>query len=136
MTALPHDEVIDFIFDQQSQKNIILRAWDEYVETKQPGVRELYGGAPRFEDDKKFLPLQAADLWAWWIRKWYNDGNLISGAEPIGTINLPGFVNSKEQRKTILISYTEGHIIQWCRDLLSSAFPNDVIYDAGMVRDV
>jgi hypothetical protein len=131
MPLLPADETIDFIFDEQSQKKLIWRAWDEYIETKPPGVRELYGSSPRFENDRKFLPLQAADLWAWWIRKWYNDGNLVSGGDPRSSLILPGFIETKAQRPSIMISYMESHLVQWCRDLLSAAFPNDVIYDDG-----
>jgi hypothetical protein len=131
ITLLPANEIIDFIFDQQSQKKLILRAWDEYIETKPPAVRALYGSAPRFEDDRKFLPLQAADLWAWWIRKWYNDGDLVSGGDPRSQLTLPGFVDTIAPRQSIMISYTESHLVQWCRELLSAAFPNDVIYDDG-----
>jgi hypothetical protein len=31
---------------------------------------------PTFGSDEKFLPLQAADFWAWWVRKGYEEGTL------------------------------------------------------------
>jgi hypothetical protein len=39
-------------------------------------MRDLFGTAPRFESDECFLPLQAADFWAWWVRRGYEDGKL------------------------------------------------------------
>lgn len=68
---LPLDQKIDFIFDERAEKRPILDAWEEYLEKRDEGRRELYGATPRFEDDRDFLPLQAADLWAWWVREWY-----------------------------------------------------------------
>ncbi|MEQ1407576.1 DUF3800 domain-containing protein [Neorhizobium sp. Rsf11] len=66
-------EKIDFIFDEQSEKRQVIAGWDEYMNTRPAAVRRLYGSLPKFEDDEDFLPLQAADFWAWWIRKWHAD---------------------------------------------------------------
>lgn len=71
---IPEDQEVDFIFDDQAEKGIILQAWDSYITHRPDSIRHLYGATPRFEDDKKFLPLQAADFWAWWVRKWYQQG--------------------------------------------------------------
>jgi hypothetical protein len=43
-------------------------------------VRALTGEEPVFRDDKKVLPLQAADLYAWWIRKWWEETGSIMDA--------------------------------------------------------
>lgn len=72
-SKLPLDQKIDFIFDDRSEKSFILAAWDEIMEKKEPQERELFGATPRFEDDQDFLPLQGADLWAWWVREWYEE---------------------------------------------------------------
>jgi len=72
--AIPDDETIDFYFDEQAEKTAILAMWDWYINSRGEDVRKYYGATPRFEDDKEFLPLQAADLWAWWVRKWYTEG--------------------------------------------------------------
>lgn len=71
---IPEDARVDFIFDNQAEKRIVLEAWDRYIEGRGETVRRLFGASPRFEDDKEFLPLQAADFWAWWVRKWANEG--------------------------------------------------------------
>jgi len=39
-----------------------------------PDIRRLMGANPRFESDIDFLPLQAGDLFAWWIRRWESAG--------------------------------------------------------------
>jgi hypothetical protein len=73
--GLPADATIDFYFDERSDKGKIRDMWDEYLANREPRIRDRFGNEPRFENDKKFLPLQAADLWAWWVRKWSADGN-------------------------------------------------------------
>jgi hypothetical protein len=45
--------------------------WADYIEIRPQEVVQYYGANPRFEDDEEFVALQAADFWAWWVRKWY-----------------------------------------------------------------
>lgn len=68
------DQKIDFYFDNQSDKRAIVEMWDTYIKERPEEVQKFYGAAPSFKDDEEFLPLQAADFWAWWVRKWYQDG--------------------------------------------------------------
>jgi hypothetical protein len=70
---IPLTEVVDFYFDDRTEKNIIYKVWDEYLAELEPEVQKFYGTTPRFENDRKFLPLQSADLWAWWVRRWYEE---------------------------------------------------------------
>jgi hypothetical protein len=65
--GLPKGEKLHFIFDERSEKSVIMERWDEYIGGL-PEAESLFGGPPRFENDREFLPLQAADLWAWWAR--------------------------------------------------------------------
>jgi len=65
-------EKVDFIFDTASEReqHWILNAWhfwkqNDWFEERKP----LFGDPPIFRDDKTFLPLQAADLYAWHARK-------------------------------------------------------------------
>jgi hypothetical protein len=101
MSFLP-SEKIGFIFDEQSEKGLIISMWNDYVQSQPPDIRGLFGATPRFEDDTDFLPLQAADLWAWSVREWYESG-MLSGIVD-GPCTMPGFLNSIEPRKAILIS--------------------------------
>lgn len=71
--AIPLTEKVDFIFDNQSDKTLILGAWDSYLAVQQDEIQPYYGATPQFEDDQEFLPLQAADFWAWWVREWYEE---------------------------------------------------------------
>ena len=43
MPSLPQDDKIDFIFDDQSQKSMIISAWDKFLENRDPAVREMFG---------------------------------------------------------------------------------------------
>jgi hypothetical protein len=65
------DETIDFVFDDQAmEKGKIIEAWDYIKENyARPDTKHLIGSVPAFQNDQKFLPLQAADLLAWWVRK-------------------------------------------------------------------
>jgi hypothetical protein len=73
---LPLHDPIDFYFDNESSSSEIIGVWERFVATRPENIRHLYGSVPRFEDDEVFLPLQAADFWAWWVRKGAEDGKL------------------------------------------------------------
>jgi hypothetical protein len=70
------DHKVDFFFDKQTGSDLILDQWDSFVESSPREVKKMYGDKPRFEDDDEFLPIQAADFWAWWARHGYENGLL------------------------------------------------------------
>jgi hypothetical protein len=101
---IPIDEPVDFIFDEDSNKALVLSEWARYIENCSNETRGLYGATPRFEDDKQFLPLQAADLWAWWARKWTDEGvflERLKNQQPFRCIDL---AFSEDQLVETLIS--------------------------------
>jgi hypothetical protein len=61
---------IDFVFDEQGAIGAQAVLWYETIKSMQPaGLASLFGSTPVFRDDKKILPLQAADLLAWHLRR-------------------------------------------------------------------
>lgn len=68
------EDKIDFIFDNQSEKNDVISGWDQYIKDRPPELQSRFGTTPRFEDDKEFLPLQAADFIAWYVRRCAEQG--------------------------------------------------------------
>lgn len=63
---------IEFIFDDQTEKVHIIRSWQEFDDTMPMITCGRIRGRPSlFENDEKILPLQAADMLAWWARKQY-----------------------------------------------------------------
>jgi hypothetical protein len=66
--VIPIEQKMDFYFDAHTSSKAIHSAWNEYLQNRPQEVKEMYGNEPRFEDDEEFLPLQAADFWAWWVR--------------------------------------------------------------------
>jgi hypothetical protein len=65
-------EKVDFIFDTSSEEeqHYVLNAWHFWKQNEWFEERKaLFGDPPIFRDDKVFLPLQAADLYAWHARK-------------------------------------------------------------------
>ncbi|OYY67745.1 MAG: hypothetical protein B7Y47_15260 [Sphingomonas sp. 28-63-12] len=88
----PLDDVVDFYFDETTSKARVQRTWGSYIENRDEKYRSAYGVEPRFEDDTEFLPIQAADFWAWWVRKWaleYGPGHIEEGRFPFPTIESP-----------------------------------------------
>jgi hypothetical protein len=73
---------IDFIFDEQAEKQRMRAAWDGYLEGKPAQVRNLAVD----ESDANVLPLQAADLFTWWIRQYWLKHGTISRSENIGLL--------------------------------------------------
>jgi hypothetical protein len=69
---IPLGERVNFIFDKQTEE-ALLPSWNDHVAARPEDDQRYYGAKPRFEDDQDFLALQAADLWAWWVRKWYEE---------------------------------------------------------------
>jgi len=61
---------VDFYCDDQTEKKRIYEVWDTVKWNLTPGGQAFIRGDPRFEKDEDFKPLQAADLYAWWVRKW------------------------------------------------------------------
>ncbi|SDC02216.1 Protein of unknown function [Bradyrhizobium brasilense] len=66
---------VDFIFDNEAEKARLSPHWDWFRSSLRPEVRRLMGRDPIYQDDETCMPLQAADLWAWWVRKWHEEGN-------------------------------------------------------------
>jgi hypothetical protein len=64
------DDTIDWIFDEQGQVGTDANAWYSWIkEHAALNISRRLGSTPIFRDDDKVLPLKAADLFAWEIRK-------------------------------------------------------------------
>jgi Protein of unknown function (DUF3800) len=67
------EDKIGFIFDEQLHLSDSVQAVYGTVLNNMPSdLRNLIGGRPIHGDDRKYLPLQAADMAAWLIRRWYH----------------------------------------------------------------
>lgn len=123
---IPMGEQVDFIFDEQSEKKMIWDAWDEYIQERSDELRPLYGSAPRFENDKKFLPLQAADLWAWWIRRWHEEGR----PDKIESCDFGAWKSKRQDHARAAISFDEDQIVETIRRIIRPMIePGRIIYD-------
>lgn len=69
---------IDFIFDEQNNiSSGVIAAWELYLNAVSPEVRALTGSVPSFKPSHQVLPLQAADIIAYWYRhRWNKLGSL------------------------------------------------------------
>lgn len=66
---------VDFVFDEQGGLGLDAVTWYEWLKAGQvPEVRSLLGATPVFHDDKQVVPLQAADMLAWHLRRWHERG--------------------------------------------------------------
>jgi hypothetical protein len=63
---------VDFIFDEQGKLGEEARFFYRIVRDTQPaGVRSILSSDPIFRNDKMVLPIQAADMLAWHVRRTY-----------------------------------------------------------------
>ncbi len=66
------NKTLDVYFDKQTESKMVLQAWEIISEKEGLGP---FNNPPMFRDDEDMLPLQAADLLAWWARKaWLQHG--------------------------------------------------------------
>jgi hypothetical protein len=78
MQSFPHEKC-DFIFDEQGSLGAdAVHHWDNYSKMPEASLgttTNLFAGyagnRPAFQDEKAVLPLQAADLYAWQVRRNY-----------------------------------------------------------------
>lgn len=69
-----HPNKIEFIFDTQAEIEDEVDLFFEYMTESIPKeARILIARNPRYEDDKTFAPLQAADMLAWHLRRRHED---------------------------------------------------------------
>lgn len=116
---IPLDEQVDFIFDEKSEE-ALLPPWNEYVANRPAEVREFFGAKPLFANDQKFLALQAADLWAWWVRKWYEeDANDV----PDKMRNFDFGKWQGKKRPSLAITVNEDAIFEKFQQLMFEALP-------------
>jgi hypothetical protein len=67
---------VDFVFDEQGEIGAEAVIWYEHIKSLQPPeIQAMLGSTPVFRDDKKILPLQAADLLAWHLRRGREERN-------------------------------------------------------------
>lgn len=77
-SSLGVDGQVDFIFDENTSKADCMIAW-EHMQTHKD-FRETCGARPIFRDSKKTMPLQAADLLAYWHRQWFESNGPAAGS--------------------------------------------------------
>jgi hypothetical protein len=123
-------EPVDFIFDEQREKGMIFALWDDYMQKRSPEDRALYGTTPRFESDEKFLPLQAADLWAGMNRAWRQQGEV---SERIADLDFGAWQSKKrDTHGRMAIELSEDDIVE---NLLRAA-RSSVAFEGVMVFDI
>jgi hypothetical protein len=68
---------VDFIFDQQEGSELEASIWYDWLKDngKELEIKRLLGATPIFRDDKQVLPLQAADMLAWHVRRFHERGD-------------------------------------------------------------
>jgi len=64
------DDTIDWIFDEQGKIGLEANNWYWFIKKNaKSNLKRRLGSTPIFRDDEKVLPLKAADLLAWQIRR-------------------------------------------------------------------
>jgi len=122
------EDTVDFIFDKQNnEENQILSMWSEYMSERPGEILKHFGSTPIFMDDKKFLPIQAADLWAWWVRKWTEEGTI---EENMDNCDFGTWKADRVEHIKIHITFDEEQILTASKEILVNTLkPGHIIYD-------
>ena len=118
---LPADQKPEIIADERRDKRPILLSWDEVIGQLPPDEARLFGNIPLFEDSRQFPPLQAADLWAWWVRRWSNE----YGPGGVAVAQFPWETDMKIPPKAFTW-FDEQWMIEYFSDLIRPSLPNHV----------
>jgi hypothetical protein len=126
------DEKLDFIFDnRQAEKALIVESFDRQISAAPCNFRKRFGSTPRFESDEDFLPLQAADMYAWLVRKLFE-----SGVDSVRVHHLEFSLNSPEQEQSnpaIIIEASEDQIANKLISDIRRLEPTALIYDKKFI---
>jgi Protein of unknown function (DUF3800) len=125
---IPVDQPVDFIFDEQThEEKVIQRTWEAYIANRPDAIRQLYGRKPQFQNDQEFLPLQAADFWAWWVREWSEQGK----PEKNNDFDFGAWRGTKP-RPCLAFSFTEDQLFDEMRKYIRSQIePARPIFDVS-----
>lgn len=124
--VIPLEEKVDFIFDEHNKSKMIDKIWDDYMSQRPEETRKYYGSHPRFKNDKEALPLQAADLWAWWVRKWTEDGTPEQQEMP----DFGAWKAHRNHHPKLHISMNEDQVVAFIKSYLREHVPSHkIIYD-------
>jgi hypothetical protein len=103
------DGKVDFYFDDRMEEGFITAIWDDYMASRPEEIKRCYGAKPVFGNDQQYLPLQAADLWAWWVREWYEE----DASDPPTKMEAFDFGKWRgKKRPCLTISYNEDQIVE------------------------
>lgn len=117
---------IDFYFDDLTKKSRIRTMWDRYMARDWVKKSNLFGAEPKFESDQEFLPLQAADLWAWWVREWSETGDVSKGLSKLDF----GAWNGDLRLPRSHITMDERRWVAWFAEVIASKVPErEPIFD-------
>jgi hypothetical protein len=108
----------DFIFDEQGKLEENAKSkWEwmkQNIERENPKLKTIdvnayLGSPPIFENDIKFIPLQAADMFAWLVRDYMTMGS--DNMEEISRVALKHLESSKDKEQRILRLYIDKEML-------------------------
>ena len=105
---------IDFIFDQQTGVSDDLALFLDYMKRNLPRSARKLIASVAFEDDKQFLPIQAADMLAWHLRREHEGGG------PIGSLAAADVLRNSKGH--LMSEIGEANIKSWSEQF--SKLPN------------
>jgi len=82
--AQMYRDPVDFTFDEQDQiSKTVCETWPTYLKNADPFIRENMGQLPMFGKSVMLMPLQAADMAAYWYRRrWIEEGSFENPSLP------------------------------------------------------
>jgi Protein of unknown function (DUF3800) len=115
------DEEIQFICDEQAEKKMVRAAWKNFLDTAPPDKKSRIVGEPIFGTEQRYLPIQAADMYAWWSRRRYLESAF--GFPKIALPKLPSAIEPGVHTPTL-----QRYRKVWTKDRLEHYLAHDLEY--------
>lgn len=117
--GITKEDEIQLYFDERPEQKKLLSWWPEYVENLGDADKAYVGDPPVFLKDDDFPPLQAADLWAWWISDGYEPGHHLEITHKVHlNVPWPGTKSYDTNSNRLTIIYTEDDLVKTFKRLI------------------
>jgi len=106
-----YGEKVELIYDTQENesKSFFMEQFEKFMQAAPPSAAGLFN-IPKWEDDKDVLPLQAADMLAWHIRRYFYD--YMGGRDPANGDSHACLANIVKPRHDIVYVWDEEKLMQ------------------------
>jgi Protein of unknown function (DUF3800) len=119
------DHKIEFVFDLGRSEKAISRAWNEFIAVAPHVHKDRIVKQIQFRDDEHWMPIQAADLKAWWTHR-----RMVEFLDPTMTVR-PRMWRDRPDFKNLKMLFDEQKLRDFRRSLEAGVIATFIIHSDG-----